>query len=97
MVAIFPRIFFWAAVKIDLKFLSQGIRNPTSDKICTIFYKILMEIRKTKYKMHTCEPLLLVMREIWFSGRLRSASGKLFDGIFNALFQTIFNKIRQEF
>ena len=34
---------------------------------------------------------------VFISGRLRSASGRLFDGIFNALFQTFFNKIIKEF
>ena len=34
---------------------------------------------------------------VFISGRLRSASGRLFDGIFNASFQTFFNKIRKEF
>ena len=33
----------------------------------------------------------------FISGRLKSASGRLFDGIFNASFQTFFSKIRKEF
>ena len=34
---------------------------------------------------------------VFISGRLKSASGRLFDGIFNASFQTFFSKIRKEF
>ena len=34
---------------------------------------------------------------IFISGRLRSASGRLFYGIFNMSFQAFFNKIRKEF
>ena len=34
---------------------------------------------------------------VFISGRLRSVSGRLFDGIFNASFQAFFTKIRKEF
>ena len=50
-VTIFPNIFFWAAVKIDLKFWSQGLTNPNFRWNLHCFYKILMELRKSKHKM----------------------------------------------
>ena len=48
---------------------------------------------------HTCEPLLMNMREIWFSflGDWRLHQGDIFDGIFNTSFQTFFNKVRKDF
>ena len=54
---------------------------------------------RLKYFDHTCEPLLMNMREIWFSfqGDWRLHQGDIFDGIFNASFQTFFNKVRKDF
>ena len=34
---------------------------------------------------------------VFVSGRLRSPSGRLFDGVFNGSFQSLFSKIRKEF
>ena len=48
---------------------------------------------------HTYEPFLMDMREILFciSGRLKSATGRLFDSIFNASFQTFSVKLERNF
>ena len=34
---------------------------------------------------------------VFISGRMRSASGRLFDSIFNTSFQAFFSKIRKKF
>ena len=59
-------------------------------------WTLLLIVNETSPYMWTC-PDGHEGDLVFISGRLRSASGRLFDSIFNASFQAFFNKIRKEF
>ena len=58
---IFPKVFFWAAVKIIFKFSYLTSLKPISDEICSLLVHIFVEI--SKY-IHKIKKICLILKKI---------------------------------